>query len=287
MATRVVCRISQLSKLSYQWNASSSRTFAAIAGRYGNETMATPEQQDQRHVHKIQVRPLIPTSAEALASNVDLSLAPADFDTKDLLVVPNFLSKEEHDYLFDVAAAKVRRIAGRRYDEGHFDKVISNYRECTVSSWGSGKGSALLDPLADHPLAKEDPRTLAILRKVYLLFSPDLKWLPPHILDLREGDGEIRAHVDNVHASGGLVSALCLGSETVAVFRPVGLDVTPTSPCIRVLLPPGALYAQVGNLRYGYTHEIPGETEARTFRDKAIPKLRRISMMFRDELVYD
>ncbi|KAI9026864.1 hypothetical protein DFJ74DRAFT_662238 [Hyaloraphidium curvatum] len=244
---------------------------------YGAAQPAGSPAPDTPPTPRVLTKPLVSTSRAALADLVDLSLAPRSFDASDLLVIPDFVSQDEHDHLFAAAAAKIRRIAGRRYEDGHFDGVIRHYRECSISSWGSGRGSDLCDPAKRHPLDEEDPTTLAIFRRVYSLFPARTPWLPPHVLDLREGDGEIGPHVDNVNASGGIVCAVCLGAGAVAVFRPVG---EPERE-VRVLLRPRTFYAQVGKLRYDYTHEIPLE---RTFRGERIAGDRRITVLFRDAL---
>lgn len=226
---------------------------------------------------RVAVSPLVATIDSALAECVDLSRAPADFPLSDLLVIPRFLSASEQSHLFSAASAKIRRIAGRKYEEGHLDKVIFNYRECTISSWGMGLGR---DLVAKHPMESEDPVISDILKRVYALFPSSIKWLAPHLLELRESDGEIRAHVDNVRTSGGLVCGICLGSPAVSIFRPVNNP----KEFVKVLLEPGTFYAQTGRLRYDYTHEIPGGTE-REFKGQPVARDRRISVMFRDELV--
>lgn len=127
----------------------------------------------------------------------------------NFVLIPEFVTPGEHDTIVQHCEKKLKRSLGRNapYEQGHFDGVISGYKECSVSSWsvGSRGGGEWMDQF--------------IQQRIYDTFFPSsFKWLSPHILDLCS-TGEIRGHVDNVEASGSVVAGLCLKSPAKMVLE--------------------------------------------------------------------
>ncbi|KAJ2770139.1 hypothetical protein IWQ56_002281 [Coemansia nantahalensis] len=245
------------------------------------------------------IRLVSPPSAAEFIQFSD-AFVDGGYDTGDIFLHPEFISDAEHELLASSCDKKLRRLASA-YEMGHFDKRISNYRECSVSAWlphsrgiaarvASATGGRV-DPdpveLPDRPAAgkssgwttvgKHDGQIRHILERVWGQLPADLAWLPPHILDLHP-DGEILPHVDNPDYSGFVVGGLCLLGPAVSTFKHV------EDPRVRVdvMLPPRALYFMTGRIRYQFTHEITTRTEQRVWRGQPVPRARRISLMFRD-----
>lgn len=114
--------------------------------------------------------------------------------------------------------------------KGHFDGVIRDYREMTVSAWPDSSHSDLasillrLYKLVDPNNAPSDPG---------LLTPPNIQ---THILHLAS-TGVILPHVDNVEASGGMIAGVSLG-DTRVLRLSQGTDV------VDVLLESGSVYIQ-------------------------------------------
>lgn len=133
----------------------------------------------------------------------------------------------------------------RRYEQGHWDAVITNYKEVE---------------LADESM--EDPRILQIfgrtrqfLEKNHLSYQP-VVWLPCHAIDLKK-DGELNAHVDSVKFSGDLVAGISLLSPSIMRLAPhVDSGAPVLDGHVDLHLPPLSLYALTGVARYRYSHEL-------------------------------
>ena len=90
---------------------------------------------------------------------------------QDFVLLPDFVSSDEHTTIVDICEKKLRRSVGRNapYEKGHFDGVITGYRETSASSWSTKAG--VNDWMADF-----------VQNRIYNLFPPTHRWLPPHIL---------------------------------------------------------------------------------------------------------
>ncbi|KAJ3170755.1 Alpha-ketoglutarate-dependent dioxygenase alkB 7, mitochondrial [Geranomyces variabilis] len=212
-----------------------------------------------------------------------------------LTIYPLFLATDAQTRLAAAADSKLRRLAGKKYWDGHFDGVIRQYRECSVSAWAAHSELRLQQqqqqqqqqPQLAHMHDSADAFPRSIVSEVKRAVETErggkyeaIDWIDPHILDLA-ADGEIKAHVDNIQASGAVITGLCLLSPTVIVFR----NVADPTAYFSALMEPGTLYVQRDALRFDYTHEIPGGASAlRVFDGKPIPPARRISIMMRDAL---
>jgi alkylated DNA repair protein alkB family protein 7 len=205
----------------------------------------------------------------------------------------DFVTEAEHDAL---AAELEPHLRSRRFEGGHWDGVISQYREVQRSI-------RTLSPLAR-----------GVCARVAEAFPPGsgapLSFL--HALDLAgEADGgAIAPHVDSVKFSGNVVAGLCLLSP--ALMR---LYHEHSPATVDLLLPRRCLYVMSGEARYHWAHAVVGAGPAAvmsrrrdpndpaprpstpmpeedggggggavTFRGQPVVRHRRISLIFRDEL---
>lgn len=148
------------------------------------------------------------------------------------------------------------------------------------------------DPVLFLPFQKTvfDPiRTL--IRENHLAHRgpDDVKWLPPHVIDLHR-DGRISAHVDSTRFSGEVVCGLSLRSPCIMRLRPANVDGTPDprqlNTYVDLLLESRSLYVLQGDGRYNYTHEIlPTNTVFNISGEKPrlVSREPRYSVILRDE----
>jgi len=206
--------------------------------------------------------------------------------TSDVVVKENFLSTSESSSLFDILATKISggsgggsRRRGKRWEKGHFDGVIFNYKEVELLP---------TEDSSDNLLLETTSKVHALLRSY--LNDVGREFLPPHCIVLRgmsstEG-GHIAPHVDSVKFSGDVVCGISLGAprtmrlrpadpETGGVLRVEGEgEVDNEGGYIDMTLDVGSLYVLGGEGRYNWTHEILQE---------AGEGGERISVIFRDE----
>ncbi|KAF9351597.1 Alpha-ketoglutarate-dependent dioxygenase alkB 7, mitochondrial [Mortierella sp. NVP85] len=243
------------------------------------------------------------TPPSIAATHFDLSrIDPSEHAQilRDFIIMPDYLSTTEHDMLVDAAVKKLKRALGKqvRYEDGHFDGVITRYRECSATDWGPGPepkpSTAAAAAAAAVSIPTSDTATTAttrsrpersfpreIMTSIQQEFFPrQWKWVAPHILELEAGKGGIKPHVDHLEASGEVVAGLCLGST--AVMELIHEDNPDKS--FRVLLPKGCFYFQRDSVRYHYKHGIPILPQDHQFKGTVIPKERRISIMLRNAL---
>ncbi len=140
-----------------------------------------------------------------------------------------------------------------KYEKGHWDSVIAQYRETERQLWN--------DPLAAQVVAR-----------MKALFPPAWSWRPQHVLDLK-AEGEIGPHIDAVATVGDVVCGLSLMSTCVMTFAS-------EEETFRVLLRPGSLYVMAGESRHRFTHAIAHKDQ--TFGGTPVIRARRISVMLRD-----
>ncbi|CAE6479148.1 unnamed protein product [Rhizoctonia solani] len=244
-----------------------------------------------RHQSCIDVSRLTPSILGTLAS----------LPRSDFIIYPRFLSIEEQNILLKSSLVKLggkrRRRRGiseatasermdhlkypldeifggdKEYDfeEGHFDGVIRDYREMTVSSWPNSS----------------PPELSHILLRLYKLI--DSRNTPPnpglttpsnvqtHILHLAS-TGVILPHVDNIEASGSAIAGVSLGDTRI--LRLTQSSAGSEDASFDVLLESGSVYIQRDDVRYNWRHEIPNITE---FQGRTVGGGQRISVMLRDK----
>ena len=148
-------------------------------------------------------------------------------------------------------------LARRRYEPGHFDGVITQYRE-------------LQQPLRRFSCGNQ--RVIERLLALALPAHTDV--LPVHILDLLP-EGEIGTHVDHQEYSGAHIVGLSLLSHAVMTLKREECG----SRC-ELLLPRRSLYVLSGAARYEWAHEVAAQP---VFEGVPMPaKQRRLSLLFRD-----
>ncbi|KAI9105943.1 hypothetical protein DFS34DRAFT_37238 [Phlyctochytrium arcticum] len=242
-----------------------------VSVRRSRLKIASINKQCQR-LHS-QLHKLHPSNALLDLSTHNAPLPPPS----SLTILPDFFTTNEQELLIASANKKLRSLCGKEYWTGHFDGVIESYRECTVRTWSGG-----------HP--DSDTQIVSLLERVKLAAEESSaevetesvrkpgKWLDPHVLDLKAG-GEIRAHVDNLQASGSIITGVCLVSDAVAVFR----HKDDANQYFKALLPAGCVYIQRDALRYSYTHEFPKDETLRSLKGRFIAPDRRISILLRNQ----
>lgn len=166
----------------------------------------------------------------------------------------------------------------RRYEKGHWDAAIINYKETELldeASLLSVESQILFDRIRSQ------------LEKRHLNYK-DFTWHPCHAIDLHK-DGELNAHVDSVRFSGDVVAGLSLVSSSIMRFIPDdgegdsrGDDLS--RGWVDLYLPPRSLYVMSGVARYHYSHQLLPSGSVFTYNDKPIVVERdqRLSVIFRD-----
>eukprot|EP00632_Arachnochrysis_sp_CCMP2950_P007633 CAMPEP_0185704072 /NCGR_PEP_ID=MMETSP1164-20130828/16207_1 /TAXON_ID=1104430 /ORGANISM="Chrysoreinhardia sp, Strain CCMP2950" /LENGTH=265 /DNA_ID=CAMNT_0028371409 /DNA_START=275 /DNA_END=1068 /DNA_ORIENTATION=- len=164
-------------------------------------------------------------------------------------IFPEFVTPAEHDALVAVADARLRR---RRYEPDHWDAVIRKYREAELADWADA------DATAAAALRRARDAVERAVRRPDNDDAPPLRFLPPHVIDLRE-DGRIDPHIDSVKFSGGLVAGLSLlASATMRLdaARPETGDLVEDGHRYELHLAPRSLYVLSGPARFAYAHSV-------------------------------
>ena len=203
-------------------------------------------------------------------------------------VWPEFISLDEENRMVDYLDAKLQK---KPYYASHFDSVICNYRE----------------QLLPLQMAMEQQVFSDVVKRVReMIFHENTNMEDIHVLDIAE-NGFIAPHVDT-EFTGGIVAGVTLLSDAVVTFQPHEPElqesllkeresgssgttrlaqnssiVFPELPRVELLVPARSLYIITGDARYNWTHAIEVGTN-HTFNSTFIPRTRRISLMFRDEL---
>ncbi|KAJ1343708.1 hypothetical protein BSLG_001689 [Batrachochytrium salamandrivorans] len=135
------------------------------------------------------------------------------------------------------------------YRQTHISRRAYSYKEAAVSAWASSPepSTAAVAAAAAAATVQDETDVVTILERAkaamsaWLGPSRQVKWSPPHLLDMRDGHSGIRAHVDYVEASGSVIGGLCLLSPAVVVFRNQN---DPERDYFKALLPARCLYMQ-------------------------------------------
>ena len=162
----------------------------------------------------------------------------------------------------------------RRYEKGHWDAVITNYKEVELAD-------AIFDDPEIHRIFQRVREHLEEhqLREFY--GEEPIRWLPCHAIDLKK-EGELNAHVDSIKFSGDLVAGISFLSPSIMRLVP---DDAPEEGWVDLYLPPLSLYALTGVGRYRYSHQLmPTNSTFVTPDGKEIIVERddRLSVIFRD-----
>jgi alkylated DNA repair protein alkB family protein 7 len=238
-------------------------------------------------------RYLATSSCRADPAYVDLTHAPTTYDNS-ATVYPEFLTEEEGHVLVKEVSRRMKR---KRFEDGHWDSVISKYREIelTIPNEETNSrlfGAALDDESTIHPdFAQTILRTRNVLGSYVPHENAAVTWLPCHAIDLSK-DGRLDAHVDSIKFSGGIVAGISLLSDSIMRLRPAKGEWTDDETTAEELdghvdlyLPKLSLYCLHGMSRFNYSHELlPSDTVYQLYgKDVCVPRGRRLSIIFRDK----
>ena len=217
---------------------------------------------------------------------VNLANAPLNYDNS-AVVYPGYLSEEEGQSLVKEVSKRLKR---RRFEDGHWDSVISKYREIELAT----PVEVDSDSTIDFPqYAQTIQRTRDLLQSyVYPQSINPIPWLPCHAIDLSK-NGSLDAHVDSVKFSGGIVAGISLLSDSIMRLRPAKgewIDNDSDESLdghVDLYLPKLSLYCLHGMSRFHYSHELLPSDSAYQIHgeDIQVTRGRRLSIIFRDALV--
>lgn len=156
---------------------------------------------------------------------------------------------------------RLRRVFPK-YQDGHTDGVIADYRELL---WRKSPSENSTEQLALQDVVER-------IKQECTSIDPALQWTLPHILDLA-AEGQIKPHIDS--SCGSVIACVSLLSPAVLIFRK-GEQVH------SVLVPENSLYIQWGELCTQYTHEIPlRSSPLHAIDGQQVDRGRRISIILR------
>lgn len=242
---------------------------------------------------------------------VNLRNAPHGFDVTSAVVYPRFLTDVEGKSLIKEVGQRMKR---RRFEDGHWDSVITGYREVELpdeqlSPWQgivTENNRAVQEAIHKTRRHLESNIHANPSKQRVDNGSPEtvqIQWLPCHAIDL-SAQGELSAHVDSVKFSGDIVAGISLLSDAIMRLRPSSSDwesrgqnesisrFDNSHGYVDLYLPMLSLYVLSGMSRYNYTHELlPSntafefvETQTNTGMGEKIEVIRgrRLSIIFRD-----
>ncbi len=181
---------------------------------------------------------------------INSNFAPKNFNPKSARVYTNIITSTEGSILQNDLLQHMKR-KRRKFEKGHWDSVITNYKEIEIpfllssssSSTSSSTTTTTTTPSADvvpsahNMLSKESYWIIEKIRnhleQTYFNHhatsnhtttgvsssSSSTQWLPPHAIFLKE-DGILSAHVDSVKFSGQIVAGLSLLSTCIMRLKP-------------------------------------------------------------------
>jgi len=166
----------------------------------------------------------VPSSTHASPNPgfVNSSQAPTDFHRDSAFVYEEFLTPSEGEALFKDISLRMRR---KRFEKGHWDAVISDYKEVEISIPSDVTTAQSFPPPSNHrPLSPESCGAIERVRnhieRTHFEGKPSsVRWLPCHAIHLKK-DGMLSAHVDSVRYSGGVVAGISLLSSSVMRLKP-------------------------------------------------------------------
>lgn len=234
---------------------------------------------------------------------LDQRQAPKLWKEGAAVVYPNMITDQEASAISDeILGHRMRR---RRYEKGHWDSVITGYREIELLDLHqimNGTEHSEKLPHQDSLQLATIAVTLARLRRhLEEHHETTNHWLPCHAIDLAK-NGELHAHVDSVRFSGHIVAGLSLLSPAIMRLKPSedgknherdesdnkndnGNDSENSKSqqddgFVDLYLPPNSLYVLSGVGRYQTSHELL--PDGSKFGDVVVNREQRLSIIFRD-----
>eukprot|EP00041_Stephanoeca_diplocostata_P029709 m.884784 g.884784 ORF g.884784 m.884784 type:complete len:244 (+) comp23613_c0_seq55:203-934(+) len=198
------------------------------------------------------------------------STSQSNFPENDFIYIPNCITPDEADLVVFEFSKQLKR---KRYESGHWDAVIEDFREFEKSEWKSEAANAVSTKI-QNTIVEAMGESVEFLQQC-------------HVIDLKDS-GFIRPHVDSVKFSGKLVAGVSLLSDAVMRFCPSDLETgqpLPNAIPTDKVLEQNSLYIMKGDVRYHYTHEIlPLGADTEVWDEQRHTRGRRISLMYRDVL---
>eukprot|EP00557_Chaetoceros_sp_GSL56_P009919 CAMPEP_0176482312 /NCGR_PEP_ID=MMETSP0200_2-20121128/3306_1 /TAXON_ID=947934 /ORGANISM="Chaetoceros sp., Strain GSL56" /LENGTH=389 /DNA_ID=CAMNT_0017878615 /DNA_START=175 /DNA_END=1344 /DNA_ORIENTATION=+ len=165
------------------------------------------------------------------------------FDYNSALVYPNFLSQQEASALESIALERMKR---KRFEKGHWDAVITNYKEVELlpghlnssdSDSDSDRSNLFISMQAIERVRNHLEQTHFTCHRPNcccnniigddhddddesISSNKSVTWLNCHAIHLSK-NGMLSAHVDSVKFSGDIVAGLSLKSASIMRLRPV------------------------------------------------------------------
>uniref|UniRef100_H2YPS2 Uncharacterized protein n=1 Tax=Ciona savignyi TaxID=51511 RepID=H2YPS2_CIOSA len=173
-------------------------------------------------------------------------------------LLENFITEGEESSLIREIDTKWKRL---KYQKGHWDNAIEDYRELEISSW-SKPNAAIIQRVQEVAFEQGDTKNNLI-----------------HVLDLAE-HGFINPHVDSVRFCGRVIAGLSLLSPCVMKYT----HKDDASVWFQALLQRRSLYIMKDRVRYDFKHEIL-RNERSIFKNEIIPKFRRVSVLCRSQAI--
>jgi len=214
---------------------------------------------------------------------VNLQNAPVGFDVASAVVYPGFVTEEGGMSLIKEVGKRLKR---RRFENGHWDSVITGYREVELSTPDEQLFSRHNKNESELPMfANVIEETRMHLANNHFstneggyadeaISKGTIRWLPSHAIDLST-NGELSAHVDSVKFSGEIVAGISLLSDAIMRLRPSSKEWDSeerdaktsahaakqnnggdSKGFVDLYLPRLSLYVLSGMSRYSYTHEL-------------------------------
>lgn len=257
--------------------------------------------QWQQHISTCSLRSV---STCADSRYVNIRHAPEKFDVTSAVVYPHFLSEEQGKCLVKEAANRLKR---RRFQDGHWDSVITGYREIEMSI--PNEQYLQQHTLYENTGTHDVPQFAKIIQDTQIHLSSNhfnnnekpnnIQWLPCHAIDLST-KGVLTAHVDSVKFSGAIVAGISLMSDAIMRLRPyidseedtedkIATDISNENEYVDLYLPQLSLYVLSGMSRYSYTHELLPSGSIFEYNENGeegeiidVTRRRRLSLIFRD-----
>lgn len=218
---------------------------------------------------------------------VDDRIAPTSWTKTAAVVYRDVITEEQASVISnEILGHRMRR---KRYEKGHWDSVITDYKEMElydiheiVESMKDENDISDVSENIQATMANVVWKIRNLLQQNHAI-APATKWLPCHAIDLKK-EGQLSAHVDSVRFSGHMVAGLSLLSPAIMRLKEEEEE-EKSETFVDLYLPPNSLYVLTGVGRYEYSHELLPDGSVFGAEQKnsvVVPREQRLSIIFRD-----